>query len=86
MTRFNSTLFVVADKMMWLDEQKKCVLDDTDDSDSSGEELPIWVRGEQRWISGVAPDTTCQDVIEVLLQDEQSRVIDCLLHFHVIAI
>lgn len=71
--------------MMWLDEHKKSVnnennnnkgvLDVSDaDSDSSGEELPIWVRGEQRWVSGVAADTTCQEVIQVLLQDEEGRV------------
>lgn len=74
--------------MMWLDEHKKsnsnendnnnnnsCFLDVSDaDSDSSGEELPIWVRGEQRWVSGVASDTTCQEVIQVLLQDEEGRV------------
>ncbi|XP_018324681.1 ras association domain-containing protein 10-like [Agrilus planipennis] len=49
-------------------------LDDSDvESDSSGEELPIWVRGEQRWVSGVAADTTCQDVVEVLLRDEEAR-------------
>lgn len=70
--------------MMWLDEHKKTsnnsntlrldITDDADDSDSSGEELPIWVRGEQRWVSGVAADTTCQEVILVLLQDEEGRV------------
>lgn len=71
--------------MMWLDEHKKnsnnensninSLLDVSDaDSDSSGEELPIWVRGEQRWVSGVAAETTCHEVIEVLLQDEEGRV------------
>lgn len=70
---------------MWLDEHKKngnnenknsnSLLDVSDaDSDSSGEELPIWVRGEQRWVSGIASDTTCQEVIQVLLQDEERRV------------
>lgn len=82
--------------MMWLDEHKKSsnnednkngLLDVSDaDSDSSGEELPIWVRGEQRWVSGIAADTTCQEVIQVLLQDEQGRVIkwiDCYIeHFY----
>ncbi|KAJ8986091.1 hypothetical protein NQ317_003386 [Molorchus minor] len=34
--------------MMWLNESKAHVLDDSDvDSDSSGAEIPIWVRGEQ---------------------------------------
>lgn len=62
--------------MMWIDETPK-KLNDTDDSAdsvSSGEELPIWVRGEQRWVSGVVEETTCFDVIKVLLQDEENRV------------
>ncbi|GJQ64982.1 hypothetical protein Trydic_g7145 [Trypoxylus dichotomus] len=67
--------------MMWVDEQQRRssnILgnDDEDsdvDSDSSGEELPIWVRGEQRWVSGVVGETTCQDIITVLLQDEEVR-------------
>lgn len=60
---------------MWLNEQEKNILEETDaHSESGGEELPIWVRGEQRWVSGVAKDTTCQDIIEVLLQNEESRV------------
>jgi Ras association domain-containing protein 9/10 len=62
------------DKMMWLEDSKRHVLDDSDDdSVSSGEEVPIWVRGEQRWVSGITADTTCHDVIQVLLQDEESR-------------
>lgn len=65
-----------ADKMMWVETPKRAPLEqDSDgDSDSSGEEIPIWVRGEQRWVSGVAGETTCQDIISVLLQDEESRV------------
>lgn len=62
-------------RMMWIDETPK-KLNDTDDSAdsvSSGEELPIWVRGEQRWVSGVVEETTCFDVIKVLLQDEENR-------------
>lgn len=85
-SELNRTTVIVTDKMMWLDEHKKnnnnnesnninSLLDVSDaDSDSSGEELPIWVRGEQRWVSGVAADTTCQEVIQVLLQDEEGRV------------
>ncbi|XP_074039318.1 uncharacterized protein isoform X1 [Leptinotarsa decemlineata] len=61
-------------KMMWLNDSKAHVLDDSDlDSVSSGEELPIWVRGEQRWVSGISEETTCQDVVRVLLQDEERR-------------
>ncbi|KYB28160.1 hypothetical protein TcasGA2_TC007083 [Tribolium castaneum] len=64
----------ISDTMMWLDEGKRRVLGDSDDdSVSSGEEVPIWVRGEQRWVSGITGETTCQDVIQVLLHDEESR-------------
>lgn len=63
----------ISDKMMWLEKHQS--LDDSDDdSVSSGEEVPIWVRGEQRWVSGITNETTCQDVIQVLLQDEETRV------------
>lgn len=40
---------------------------------SNGEELleiPIYVRGEQRWISGITNDTTCAQLIDALLRDE----------------
>lgn len=61
--------------VMWLNNTKAKVIDDSDvDSVSSGEEIPIWVRGEQRWVSGISEETTCQDVIHVLLQDEEIRV------------
>lgn len=33
-------------------------------------ELPVWVKGEQRWISGVTDQTSCLDLIEALLMDE----------------
>lgn len=33
-------------------------------------ELPVWIKGEQRWISGVTEQTTCLDLIEALLIDE----------------
>lgn len=60
---------------MLLNNIKTTVLDDSDvDSVSSGEEIPIWVRGEQRWVSGISDDTTCHDVIRVLLHDEELRV------------
>ncbi|KAJ8970371.1 hypothetical protein NQ314_001283 [Rhamnusium bicolor] len=60
--------------MMWLNDSKAHILDDSDvDSASSGEEIPIWVRGEQRWVSGISEETTCQDIINVLLHDEEMR-------------
>uniref|UniRef100_A0A182SWG1 Ras-associating domain-containing protein n=1 Tax=Anopheles maculatus TaxID=74869 RepID=A0A182SWG1_9DIPT len=40
-------------------------------SDFSVDEIPVWIKGEQRWISGVSDDTTCGDLIEVLMQQEQ---------------
>lgn len=58
---------------MWLNSIKTSVLDDSD-VDSSGEEIPIWVKGEQRWVSGICDDTTCHDVLKVLLHDEDVRV------------
>jgi Ras association domain-containing protein 9/10 len=33
-------------------------------------EIPVWIKGEQRWISGVTDQTTCLDLIEALLMDE----------------
>uniref|UniRef100_A0A182YBK5 Uncharacterized protein n=1 Tax=Anopheles stephensi TaxID=30069 RepID=A0A182YBK5_ANOST len=43
-------------------------------SDFSVDEIPVWIKGEQRWISGVSDDTTCGDLIEVLMQQEQGAV------------
>lgn len=34
------------------------------------DEIPIWVRGEQRWISGFTNDTTCAQLVEALLHNE----------------
>lgn len=33
-------------------------------------EIPIWINGAQRWISGIGRKTTCDDVIRVLLRSE----------------
>lgn len=33
-------------------------------------EIPIYIKGEQRWISGITDETTCFDLIEALLIDE----------------
>lgn len=43
--------------------------DDYDDDDNSNE-IPVWVRGEQRWISGLGADTTCVQLVEALLRDD----------------
>jgi hypothetical protein len=34
------------------------------------DEIPIYVRGEQRWVSGVTEHTSCNDLIEALLCDD----------------
>jgi Ras association domain-containing protein 9/10 len=39
-------------------------------------EIPIWVNGFQRWISGIGRKTTCDDVIRVLLRAEGSHMND----------
>jgi len=39
-------------------------------ADLNSNEIPIWIRGEQRWISGVTDQTMCSDLIEALLIDE----------------
>lgn len=41
-------------------------------SDITENEIPIWIGGEQRWISGVSEQTTCSDLIEALLCDEET--------------
>lgn len=38
--------------------------------DSDIDEIPVWIRGEQRWISGLTKDTTCGQLVDVLLRDE----------------
>lgn len=38
--------------------------------DSDDDEIPIFVHGEQRWISGVTSETTCAQLVEALLQNE----------------
>ncbi|KAF7268091.1 hypothetical protein GWI33_018752 [Rhynchophorus ferrugineus] len=62
---------------MWLNDTSRSSRfpddSDLDSSGSSGEEIPVWVRGEQRWVSGITDETTCFDVIQVLLKDEEKR-------------
>lgn len=44
--------------------------DDESLSVGSDDEIPIWVHGEQRWISGITADTTCSQLVEALLRNE----------------
>lgn len=39
-------------------------------SNDSDDEIPIWVHGEQRWISGITNETTCAQLVEALLRNE----------------
>jgi Ras association domain-containing protein 9/10 len=34
------------------------------------QEIPVWIKEEQRWISGITDQTTCFNLIEALLVDE----------------
>lgn len=34
------------------------------------DEIPIWVHGEQRWISGITKETTCAQLVDALLRDQ----------------
>lgn len=36
----------------------------------SDDEIPIWLHGEQRWISGITNDTTCAQLVDALLRNE----------------
>ncbi|XP_055686725.1 ras association domain-containing protein 10 isoform X2 [Lutzomyia longipalpis] len=51
-----------------------CIYQDTDENETSSsestDEIPVWIRGEQRWISGVTDHTTAADLVDALLQDE----------------
>lgn len=38
--------------------------------DKDEEEIPIWICGEPRFISGITNRTTCNDVIRALIEDE----------------
>ena len=38
-------------------------------------EVPIIVDSTTKWISGVNANTTCQDLIQVLLQREQGEIV-----------
>lgn len=45
-------------------------LSDESLSIDSDDEIPIWVHGEQRWISGITNETTCAQLVEALLRNE----------------
>lgn len=34
------------------------------------EELPIWICGEPRYITGITSTTTCNDILGALIEDE----------------
>lgn len=40
--------------------------------DDDEQEIPIWIRGEPRFVSGISSITTCNDVIAALINDEIS--------------
>lgn len=46
---------------------------DIDDHDEVNE-IPVWVRGEARWIAGVTEHTTASDLVEALLLDDRSLI------------
>jgi Ras association domain-containing protein 9/10 len=54
------------------DNDYDCTSGESDDESMElwSHELPVWIKGEQRWISGVTEQTTCLDLIEALLIDE----------------
>jgi Ras association domain-containing protein 9/10 len=54
------------------DNDYECTSGESDDESVElwSHEIPVWIKGEQRWISGVTEQTTCLDLIEALLIDE----------------
>lgn len=40
------------------------------ESHDTDDEIPVWIRGEQRWISGITKQTTCAQLVDALLRDE----------------
>lgn len=57
-------------------DDDQSISDDDDDAaaaasfDADSDEVPVWVRGERRWISGLCADTTCGQLVEALLRDD----------------
>lgn len=58
---------LAAEDMAEIDE---AAIQDEDDVN----EIPVWVRGETRWIAGVTEHTTAADLVEALLIDDRSLV------------
>lgn len=54
------------------DNDYDCTSGESDDESMEiwSHEIPVHIKGEQRWISGVTDQTTCLDLIEALLIDE----------------
>lgn len=44
--------------------------EESDSSEYYSDEIPVWIRGDKRWISGVTDETTCYNLVYVLLVDE----------------
>lgn len=55
-----------------LAEQDMAEIDAAADDDVN--EIPVWVRGEARWIAGVTEHTTAADLVEALLLDDRSLI------------
>lgn len=49
-------------------------LAEIDDHDDDVNEIPVWVRGEARWIAGVTEHTTAADLVEALLLDDRTLI------------
>uniref|UniRef100_A0A336LZ73 CSON005832 protein n=1 Tax=Culicoides sonorensis TaxID=179676 RepID=A0A336LZ73_CULSO len=47
--------------------------DDPHENEDEEQEIPIWIRDEPRFISGITSITTCNDVIAALINDEISN-------------
>lgn len=52
------------------DDDESDAAEDDEDFEDNSNEIPVWVRGEQRWISGLCEETTCVQLVEALLRDD----------------
>ncbi|XP_055530655.1 ras association domain-containing protein 10 [Wyeomyia smithii] len=73
--RVSAEAAVSGDEEVDEDEEDRSSQSDGDEScgtvsDCSSEEIPVWIKGEQRFISGVTEETTCADLIEALIQQD----------------